>query len=236
MPYTLAHPAAVLSFRRVAVFSKTALVIGAMAPDFEHLLRLEPVSLYSHSIIGLFLFCWPIGLLATWLYRKIWILPLTTLLPFLEQYKEKSNFIRDSLSIVVGASTHLLWDGFTHANRFGTQLLPSLNAKIDLFSLSIPMWNILQHLSTLIGLSILLAVVISRCLKASPTWWYEYSWKIVLIALGLFGAAILSTHLFWPSVSAKKYVVLSANNFLVLLIVLLTVIGVHLRLAKQKEY
>jgi len=62
LPFTLAHPAAVLPLRRTGlVFS--ALVVGSMAPDFPYFLSVSDAIRWGHSTRGVFLFCLPFGLL-----------------------------------------------------------------------------------------------------------------------------------------------------------------------------
>jgi hypothetical protein len=61
MPFTLAHPAAVVHLARGRLpFS--GLVIGSMAPDFEYVLRGRAVGEIGHTLPGLFVFCIPVGL------------------------------------------------------------------------------------------------------------------------------------------------------------------------------
>jgi hypothetical protein len=45
----------------------TAAVIGSMVPDFGMLLPRIPARWETHSLLGLFIFCLPVGLLTYWL-------------------------------------------------------------------------------------------------------------------------------------------------------------------------
>ena len=85
LPFTLAHPAAVLPLRRILVFS--ALVVGSMAPDFHYFLGLRPHDHFSHSIRGAFIFCLPVGLAVLWLFQHVMKLPLISLAP--ERHQER---------------------------------------------------------------------------------------------------------------------------------------------------
>jgi hypothetical protein len=59
---------------------------------------------------------------------------------------------RGSLGILLGSATHLLWDGLTHRARWGTAVFPGLLAPaISFEGLVVPWYEVLQHLSTLIG-------------------------------------------------------------------------------------
>ncbi|MBG86149.1 MAG: hypothetical protein CMO80_04530 [Verrucomicrobiales bacterium] len=70
MPFTLAHPLAVIPLARTRlVFS--ALVIGSMSPDFEYFLRLRQNSRASHSIAGMLFFCVPASLVLMLLWEML---------------------------------------------------------------------------------------------------------------------------------------------------------------------
>src|SRR5262250_1484731 len=82
MPFTLAHPAAVVPLARLlgkkVVFS--ALVIGSMTPDFAYPvpgLTRGP----SHSLSGLFWFCLPVGLASYLLFHLLVKRPRAAALP-----------------------------------------------------------------------------------------------------------------------------------------------------------
>ncbi len=52
MPFTLAHPAAVLPVKNKwpHLFNGTALILGSMAPDFEYFIRFKAQGTIGHSI------------------------------------------------------------------------------------------------------------------------------------------------------------------------------------------
>ncbi|MFY7732352.1 MAG: DUF4184 family protein [Bacteroidia bacterium] len=54
-------------------------------------------------------------------------------------------------SILIGASSHLFWDGFTHEHGFLVQKISFLKDTTDIFGKQIPIFKIFQHSSTLIG-------------------------------------------------------------------------------------
>jgi Domain of unknown function (DUF4184) len=63
VPFTLAHGAAALPFRRLhLVFS--GLLVGTFAPDFEYFLRLSPDDGFGHTLLGTFVLTLPLALLA----------------------------------------------------------------------------------------------------------------------------------------------------------------------------
>lgn len=71
MPFTFAHPAIVLPLRKCKWFSFSALVFGSMAPDFEYFFRMQPFSVYSHTMLGLWLVDLPIAVLLAFLYQYV---------------------------------------------------------------------------------------------------------------------------------------------------------------------
>jgi membrane-bound metal-dependent hydrolase YbcI (DUF457 family) len=124
MAFTFSHPAAALLLRKTSlVFS--AVVAGSVAPDLEFFVRLSPQRFVSHSLAGTFLFSLPAGLLLLALYHRVLRQPLVWLLPASHRARINARsrpfafgparrFIGVTISVLVGALTHLLWDSFTH--------------------------------------------------------------------------------------------------------------------------
>ncbi|NNG17086.1 MAG: DUF4184 family protein [Gemmatimonadales bacterium] len=176
MPFTLAHPAAAVPLRRVLGKSGvlSALIIGSLTPDFAYFLPwnidLMQARGGTHSLLGIFWFCLPVGLLAYWVFHALVKHPALLLLPeglharLTPVANGGSRMTRNSfwavvLSLGVGALTHPVWDGFTHYGAPGMQLLPVLGTTVaHVFGQTIRLYNVLQHSSTLLGLGLL-------------TWW-----------------------------------------------------------------
>ncbi|MFI5104646.1 MAG: DUF4184 family protein [Terriglobales bacterium] len=166
MPFTLAHPAAVLPLRKWLVLS--ALVVGSMAPDFHYFIYMGPDAEASHSLAGVFLFCLPAGLLVLWIFHGFLKLPLISLAP--ARHAEKlmafagpfpfTPLRRTMLivaSMLAGTLTHLLWDSFTHSGGWFVQRFDFLQTVVlpqIFFGRSI--FSVLQHGSTLLGMAVLL--------------------------------------------------------------------------------
>jgi hypothetical protein len=164
MPFTLSHAAAVLPLTRTPL-PLAALMIGSMAPDFAYFLPDGP-GVLSHSLPGLYRFCWPAGMLV-WLVF-VWLLetPTLALLPdgwrgaFRRSDRSMSmrNLALASVAVVLGAATHILWDDFTHANTPVVDRLTFLETtSVELFDKRFPLFRFLQHLSTVVGLVALAA-------------------------------------------------------------------------------
>lgn len=148
MPYPFAHPAAVLPLAslmgRLAVPS--ALVIGSIVPDLWQVLPFGSRQL-SHSAPGLIFFSLPVGLAAYLLFHLLLKNACIALLPpglagrvrwFAVKGLPAAPLHAVFASLVVGALTHLLWDGLTRANGAQTNSI-----------------NWLQHASTLLGTAVL---------------------------------------------------------------------------------
>ncbi len=132
MPFTFAHPAAVLPFKWLPrrYYSWTALVTGAIVPDFEAFLKFGGQKQISHSWAGMFAFDLPVGLLLIYLFHALIKLPLVHNLPSpvaRRIYPETERrphavFSRRSgvvvLSLLFGIFTHLVWDRITHTDTY----------------------------------------------------------------------------------------------------------------------
>jgi len=73
MPFTFSHPAIVLPLKLIPKkwFSLTASVIGSLTPDFEYFIRMKVQSNFSHTILGVFWFDLPLGILLAFLFHNI---------------------------------------------------------------------------------------------------------------------------------------------------------------------
>ncbi len=187
MPFTLAHPAAILPFAKTKL-PLSALVIGAMVPDFEYMLRLSAQSDISHTLRGLFLFCIPAGVVALWIFHRILKLPLFALLPGKIQsrldplvdgfpFAPIARFSLIVAGIVLGAVTHLFWDSITHPDGWMVMHIPLLQRPALATQFGSPhVFRILQHASTLFGLGALLAAY-SKWHRAAPSRSVDDSFK-----------------------------------------------------------
>jgi hypothetical protein len=163
MPFTLSHSAAVLPFRGKGLFF-SALVVGSMSPDFEYLVHLQARGRFSHSTPGLFLFSLPAGLLVLWLFHNIWKKSVFTILPDSLQsrlsvfmgdfpFLPASRLLMICLSIIIGGTTHIVWDAFTHSYGWGVRKLPFLSYRfLNVYNYPVILYKILQHGSAMIGI------------------------------------------------------------------------------------
>lgn len=70
-------------------------------------------------------------------------------------------------SIAIGAGTHVGWDAFTHGNTFVVKNFEFLRTPLSLMDgLRTPLYKVLQHLSSVLGL-IVLTVSVLRWMRRS---------------------------------------------------------------------
>jgi hypothetical protein len=210
MPFTFSHPAIVLPLTRLSKkwFSLTGLVIGSLTPDFEYFLRMQMKSHYSHTIDGLFWFDLPLGLLLAFIFHNVVRDRLFDNLPiFLKsrfgEFKQvdwnnyfKGNWGIVMISVLVGASSHIFWDGFTHEQGFFAQTIPALTHAVDFFGEQIPITKILQHSSTIAGALFIASAIYKLPVNNEPAKKTDMKYWTVSICLALLIIAVrLSTGL-----------------------------------------
>jgi hypothetical protein len=176
MPWTFSHPAAVLPLRSLGL-PLPALVVGSLAPDFGYYVGLFALATHAHSFAGLLTTCLPGGLLALWLARAL----RTPVVEWLPQPHRGAlarltapgdagttrRFVMDATAIVLGATTHVLWDGATHARGLFVAAAPALARPWEFAGIAAPAYAWLQHASTLIGAAVL-AIAYGRWLRRQP--------------------------------------------------------------------
>lgn len=160
MPFTVSHAAAVLPLRHTPL-PLAALMIGSMSPDFAYFFPGRLSTLPTHTLAGLFLFCWPVGL-AVWLfYVRVLERPTIELLPAAwrgrvarsEPRLSPRVFTMTSLAVILGSITHIVWDSFTHAHTFMTDAIPALRTEVFSFhGRQIRLYLVLQVISSVVGL------------------------------------------------------------------------------------
>jgi hypothetical protein len=169
MPWTFAHPAAVLPLRKVFPrrLSFCALVVGSMSPDFPFYFGSFAMSRKAHTLGGLFAICLPSGLALIAIIRVLHkpiagLFPsphrqrLLSLAPLPNVFKP-SGFFWVSIALLVGGLTHLVWDSFTHESGYFVMHWPILQKKIFLFGeKGSELYEVIQVVSSVLGFGIVI--------------------------------------------------------------------------------
>jgi hypothetical protein len=168
MPFTVSHVAAVLPWhrplRRLGLIS--AATIGAMAPDLDLVLPIRLTREQTHGWLALLTFCLPVGL-AVWALFQALIKPaLIEVLPdriygrlVAEHTGPRLGSVRVWLyaasAVLLGALTHIAWDGLTHEDALSVRILPVLGeGASEPGGSTWPLYHWLQHGSTMIGAAV----------------------------------------------------------------------------------
>ncbi len=179
MAITIAHPALAVPFRRLGL-PLSPLVIGSMVPDFEFFLKMSPDRSISHSLLGIPVFCFPVGLLCVLLFDRFLKDPLLSLLPDHHQagfshlsdrfgFFPVSRFLKVCVALIIGILTHLTWDLFTHGDGVSLQLMPFLAAPLlTIKGHTVPVHFALQHVTSIIGIGWLIFAYRKKISRTLP--------------------------------------------------------------------
>jgi hypothetical protein len=196
MPFTLAHPAAVIPLRR-ARLPFAALVCGSIAPDMGYFF--SPGTFFladAHTFVRGFTFCLPAGLallcLFTLLRRGIVRMLPTALAGVVNELCEPNpwrpvRLPHTLLAVLLGVWTHLFWDSWTHFNGYFVRTFPVLAT--PLLGVNFDRW--LQHFSTLLGfLALYLFCSAVARKRGEPIEWRfsarAAAWCAAAVAAGVF--------------------------------------------------
>ena len=165
MPFTLAHPAAVLPLRGVRYLRTAPLIVGAMVPDLPVYL---PAALGRHlPVTHHFARSFTIDLLLGYLSLAVLCilqLPLTALLPAraralcrraLSAFRRPLEWAYAAPALLLGIWTHLLWDSLTHERGWIVRRVAALSAPLTLGPYNGTVYHALQYLSSVVGLCVL---------------------------------------------------------------------------------
>jgi hypothetical protein len=173
MPFTISHAAAVLPFSRLLARWRllSAVVIGAMVPDFGLFFPWRVHRFETHSAMALLTFCLPVGLVTYWAFQYLVKTPILEVLPegayarwrpFSSPADARSirQWVLAASGLLAGAVTHLVWDAFTHENARGIRMIPWLeDPAVDIGSHRLAGVRLLQDGSSLIGLAVVVVLV-----------------------------------------------------------------------------
>ncbi|MFB7737599.1 DUF4184 family protein [Streptomyces sp. NPDC056112] len=186
MPFTLSHAAAVLPAVRGDGTGRgrlvpSVLVAGSFAPDLTYYTAgVVPGAMefgtVTHSFAGVF----TLDVLVAWLLVMVWLLlrePLVALLPRARQGRAAAltrcgtPWTRPRpasvpwwyASAALGALTHVVWDAFTHHDRWGMRLFPVLGRQLA----GAPVHWYLQYGSSAVA-AVVIAGFLVHALRRTP--------------------------------------------------------------------
>jgi len=198
VPITPAHAAAAWPLHRAAKrLPLAALVVGTFSPDLEYVLRLKPVGKFGHTPAGLVVFCLPATLVVFWVWWRLVRPALTPLLPAgLRAAAEAPPPGRRSdlfpLAIVaalLGAATHIFWDGFTHWNGWGTAVFPVLLERPP--GMEMQWFSLAQYVSSVVGMMVIAAwIVLALRRYPADAWRFAPGQLARLVRVVLFVTAV----------------------------------------------
>ncbi|MFJ7767074.1 DUF4184 family protein [Streptomyces sp. NPDC097107] len=186
MPFTLSHAVAVLPAVRSDGTGRgplvpAVLVAGSLSPDMTYyaasfLSGAMEFGDVTHSFPGVF----TVDVIIAWVLVAVWLLirePLVALLPRAGQGRAATLLrcgaprarVRPSLvarwyvSAVLGALTHVVWDAFTHLDRWGTRVFPVLGREVA----GSPLYWYLQYGGSAVA-AVVIAVFLARAVRRTP--------------------------------------------------------------------
>jgi hypothetical protein len=210
MPFPLAHPAAILPFRRWGTerLSFVALVLGSLTPDLANCLNYDKI---AHSLIGSVIFCWPFGLISLWIFHLVRA-PLVATLPTPHREvllplcgKSRHSVFICAVSLLLGIWIHLGWDLFTHDASWLAEGLGSLSISLPKNGIhQIRVSRVLWGLSTVGGAALVITAYFSWLKLAKTrmnlhvsTIWRCYATWLLFILIPCVVATLLTFLLYW---------------------------------------
>ncbi|KOV94452.1 DUF4184 family protein [Streptomyces sp. NRRL B-3648] len=187
MPFTLSHAAAVLPAVRRDGSGRgrlvpAVLVAGSYAPDMPYYAAgVLPGGMEFGTVTHAFTGVVTVDVLIAWALVGLWLLvrePLPALLPRAWQGRpaallrcgaprarvRAASVGRWYVSAVLGALTHVVWDAFTHHDRWGTRLIPAIGRDRPM---GMPLFTWLQYGSSAAG-AVVIAVFVVRAVRRAP--------------------------------------------------------------------
>jgi len=219
VPFTISHAAAAIPLRRRPLVL-SALVVGTMAPDFEYFFRLTYQGRSWHTMPGLAQMTLPAAFVALVVFHLLVKWPVISLMPRSWQARVAaparqfhwlplSRLFWIVVSLAIGITTHVLWDGCTHLEGWAVQAWPALQETVGHAGGSnITVYKLLQHGSSILGL-IILAVCVGRWYRRAEPHAIELTplsaaqrWALALaIAFSALAAGVVKSADAFPSVA-----------------------------------
>ncbi|WP_075809246.1 DUF4184 family protein [Paraclostridium sordellii] len=225
MPFTLAHPAAVI-FTKNKYFNLMGLILGSMAPDFIYFILFNPISNLGHTFLGFLFLNLPLCYLLNYLINNFIKVPFILNLPFrLSRYyiyllnykvnmKSTKNIIVFGYSCILGMITHVLWDSFTHPSGFFVLNINFLRTNISFLNFQIPLFKIIQHGSTLIGI-LLILIYLNKIKKVDNKHIISNKLKYHFTAISIQFVVIIFSYMFFNTFGIGRLVTTFVNGLFI---------------------
>ncbi|MEU6244877.1 DUF4184 family protein [Streptomyces sp. NPDC047024] len=186
MPFTLSHAAAVLpAIRRDGSgrgrLVPSVLVAGSFAPDLTYFAAsFVPGAMEFGAVTHSFAGVASVDVLIAWTLVALWLLvrePLVALLPRAHQGRPAAlsrcgaprarlrgtTVLWWYVSAALGALTHVVWDAFTHHDRWGSRIFPALMGE----AAGLPVYTWFQYGTSALAAAVLV-VFLLRALRWAP--------------------------------------------------------------------
>ncbi|WP_155368290.1 DUF4184 family protein [Catellatospora vulcania] len=198
MPFTGGHPAAVLAIARFGL-PGSALVIGTVTPDLPMMLPFPAIVHFGHTPWGLVTLDLVLGTTAFVLWQAVFARVVLAIAPralaarvpndapsgLAFHFSSWNRVARVLAAVLIGAATHLIWDGVTHDWMWGPQYVPWLASRHG----SLLGWQWVQRISDVAGTAIVAGWVVAWWRRATvraeaevlPLRLRVLAWSVILI-------------------------------------------------------
>lgn len=253
MPWTFSHPAAIVPISRLSKnkLPLIPLAIGSCSPDFGYYLNEWVLAARTHDFISSLTTILPVCLV---MFAVIILLrdAILFLLP-----KRLSKVIEihipsvgipnlqtvffTILAIIVGIYSHILWDSFTHNPNYFKDWWPFINAKITLNAFEIRLYKLLQHTSTIVGISLIFYWTYKQVQKQDSTKennWRWIFWISLVVIAGISSIWIYATGYPIKLSELNHFLFInainSANIIVVSLLCIMVVLQIYFTFSKKR--
>ena len=202
-----------------------------MVPDLEYIIN--GTRTFSHTYQAICWFHLPLALIVAFLFHNIVRDKLISRLPAFmysrftrfEGFNWNGYFKKNKgiviVSIILGAVTHLFWDGFTNHSGYFVEKFPVLQEIVYTVGTSMPLHELVWNVSTLAGLLVLI-IAIYLLPKEDKNRKYSILWfLIIFMVLTVLLTGLLLINLEYSEISAVYMIFLRSGLLSLLLIAVL---------------
>jgi len=166
MPFTLAHPIAVLPFRWIWRQGFIALAFGSLGPDIPYFLpaSISNFGISTHTAQGALTLGAALALAllgCTVLLRPLLVAPLWGRARLFVE-RELGAFTKSPWvclqalpAVAIGSWSHFVADSATHPDGWIVNHVAALRAELPVLGIAVPVYHVMQYLFSILGLGIL---------------------------------------------------------------------------------